>query len=61
MRKFRVVGPHRADIQWGLLTAHVANQWGGKVRVAEVMPYHDPLEEDITADELARKLLVAIG
>lgn len=54
--------PDRADVQWGLLTAAVMNQWaarGESVRPCDVMPYHDPLEQEITADELARRVMAA--
>lgn len=55
MRKYYPF-PNRDDIQWGLLTASVINQWSeDKVRVTEVMPYNDPFE-DITLDELKLRI-----
>ena len=55
--------PDRNDLLWGLLTATVANQWssgGSRVRPEDVMPYYDQFAEEITADELAVRVLGCI-
>ena len=56
MRKMQPY-PNRDDIHWGMLISTIHNQWSkNPVRPYEVMPYYDPLEEDIDAAELARRI-----
>ncbi len=58
MRKFQPF-PNRDDIHWGLLISTVTNQWASaehRVTPYEVMPYFDQFEEELTLDDLLRRI-----
>jgi hypothetical protein len=54
------LGLNRDDIHWGMSMAFFVNAHRGEddlpVQATDLMPYHDPFEADMTAEELAARL-----
>lgn len=56
LKKYQVY-PNREDIHWGRLISIVYNQWAqDPIDIYDATPYLDRFEEDLTAEELARRL-----